>query len=95
MWRKHPLWIIAFFFSFYILYMEAHAESRHEETNQTYSYRGLLQTLHTFLPGNETDLRRNSSKEILTLLLERVECPNNLNGRQQTCNRVSKFIMKT
>ncbi|KAM3929627.1 zinc transporter ZIP12 [Leptodactylus fuscus] len=87
MWKKHPSWIIAFFFSFYILYMEAHAESRHEETNQTYSYRGLLQTLHTFLPGNETDLRRNSSKEILTLLLEKVECPGNLNSRQQSCNR--------
>ncbi|XP_069816625.1 zinc transporter ZIP12 [Dendropsophus ebraccatus] len=67
--------------------MQAHAESRHEETNQTYSYRGLLQTLHTFLPGNETDLRRNSSKEILTLLLEKVECPSNINGRQHTCNR--------
>ncbi|XP_073437964.1 zinc transporter ZIP12 isoform X1 [Dendrobates tinctorius] len=87
MWTKHPFWIKAFFFSFCILYMDAHAESRHGETNQTYSYRGLLQTLHTFLPGNETDLRRNSSKEILTLLLEKVECPSNLNSRQQTCNR--------
>ncbi|XP_056375184.1 zinc transporter ZIP12 isoform X2 [Hyla sarda] len=87
MWRKHPFCIIAFFFLFYLLYMEAHAESRHEETNQTYSSRGLLQTLHTFLPGNETDLRRNSSKEILTLLLEKVECPSNLNGRQQSCDR--------
>ncbi|XP_066440820.1 zinc transporter ZIP12-like [Eleutherodactylus coqui] len=64
--------------------MEAHAESRHEETNQTSSHRGLLQTLHTFFSGNETDLRRNSSKEILTLLLDKVECPV---GRQQTCNR--------
>ncbi|XP_040289988.1 zinc transporter ZIP12 [Bufo bufo] len=83
MWRKHLFWMIAFYFSFYILYMEAHAESRHEETNQTYSHKGLLQTLQTFLPGNETDLRRNSTKEILTLLLEKVECPN----KQQTCNR--------
>ncbi|KAG8573737.1 hypothetical protein GDO81_012523 [Engystomops pustulosus] len=87
MLEKHQSWIIAFFFSFYILYMEAHAESRHEETNQTYSYRGLLQTLHSFLPGNETELHRNSSKEILTLLLEKVECPGNLHRRQQTCNR--------
>ncbi|XP_063777612.1 zinc transporter ZIP12 [Pseudophryne corroboree] len=89
MWnsRKHPFWIITFFLCFGFILMEAPAESRHEETNQTYNHRGLLQTLHTFLPGNETELRRNSSKEILTLLLEMVECPGNLNGKQQTCAR--------
>ncbi|KAG9476572.1 hypothetical protein GDO78_003228 [Eleutherodactylus coqui] len=81
MWTKHPCWITLFYFLFWILYMEAHAESRHEETNQTSSHRGLLQTLHTFFSGNETDLRRNSSKEILTLLLDKVECP----GRQTAC----------
>ncbi|KAM5157753.1 zinc transporter ZIP12 [Mantella aurantiaca] len=85
-WKKHPFWIIAFFSAFGVICMREHAESRHEETNQTLSHR-LLLTLQSFLPGNETELRRNSSKEALTLLLEKVECPANLNGRQQTCNR--------
>ncbi|XP_075068021.1 zinc transporter ZIP12 isoform X2 [Mixophyes fleayi] len=86
-WKKHPFWIITFFSSLGVIFMEAHAESRHEQTNQTHSHRGLLQTLHTFFPANETELRKNSSREIVTLLLEMVECPSNLNGRQQPCNR--------
>lgn len=85
-WKKHPFWIIAFFSAFGVIFMKEHAESRHEETNQTQSHR-LLQTLHSFLLGNETELRRNSSREALMLLLEKVECPGILNGRQQTCNR--------
>ncbi|XP_068091675.1 zinc transporter ZIP12 [Hyperolius riggenbachi] len=87
-WKKHPFWIAVFFSAFEVILMKEHAaESRHELANQTSIHKGLLQTLHTFLPGNETELRRNSSKEILTLLLEKVECPSFINDRQQTCNR--------
>ncbi|KAM9307476.1 zinc transporter ZIP12 [Gastrophryne carolinensis] len=86
-WKKHPFWIVAFFSSSGVIFMKEHAESRHEDTNRTNSHGGLLQMLHTFLPANESELHRNSSKEALTLLLEKVECPGKFHGRQQTCNR--------
>ncbi|MEE6466814.1 hypothetical protein FKM82_007062 [Ascaphus truei] len=86
-WKKHLFWRSVFVFQFSVLFIKAQADSHHEDLNQTYSQGGLLQVLHTLMAGNETDLQKNSSRDVVAVLLEKVECPLNIHGKRQTCNR--------
>ncbi|XP_053323677.1 zinc transporter ZIP12 [Spea bombifrons] len=86
--KKHFCWKSGFFFIFVILFVKVLAESRHENTSQTYGQGGLLQTLHSLIAKNETDIQKNSSRELLTKLLEKIECPKGITERPaQTCKQ--------
>uniref|UniRef100_A0A8C5MCR7 Zinc transporter ZIP12 n=1 Tax=Leptobrachium leishanense TaxID=445787 RepID=A0A8C5MCR7_9ANUR len=89
MWnlKKPSFWRSVFFVISTALLIKAPAETRQENINQTSIQEGLLQTLHDLMTGNETDVPKNSSKEILTTLLELVECPKGSNDKLQSCNR--------
>ncbi|XP_063308579.1 zinc transporter ZIP12 isoform X1 [Pelobates fuscus] len=85
--KKRLLWRSGLFFIFCTLFVKALAESRHGKTNQTSIRGSLLQTLHNLLPGNETDSPKNNSRDVLTMLLEQVQCPQSNTDRLQTCKR--------
>ncbi|KAM4705381.1 zinc transporter ZIP12 [Rhinophrynus dorsalis] len=89
MWKgkKHLFGKAALLFTVWIFFVKTQAESRHEDINQTYSQGRLLHILHTFMGGNNTDLHNNSSRQIIEILLDKVECPKKSNGRQETCTR--------
>ncbi|KAM8967619.1 zinc transporter ZIP12 [Pelodytes ibericus] len=95
--KKPQNWRRGFVFIFITLFVkEASAESRHENITQIFSQGGLLQTLHSLMAGNETDIAKNSSREVLTVLLEQVECPKCIIGRPQTrkrCLQVDNLLL--
>ncbi|XP_053571677.1 zinc transporter ZIP12 [Bombina bombina] len=82
----HFFWEVLFVFTLGTTFMKTLAFSRHEENNRTYSQGSLLEILQMFMPVNQSGLQKNNSKEVITVLLEKVECPQN-NGKQGTCNQ--------
>ncbi|KAE8596076.1 hypothetical protein XENTR_v10015958 [Xenopus tropicalis] len=84
-WKKSLFWRIPVFFTFGALFVCA--ESRHKDNKQPPSQGGLLQALYSLNSANGTFLHKNNSTDIISLLLEKVECPKNVHGKQDPCTQ--------
>ncbi|XP_030058027.1 zinc transporter ZIP12 [Microcaecilia unicolor] len=72
-------------FLFGLSHTKAQTERHHEHIDSTHNSGSLLELLQTFTTYNNTDVKVNHTKELLSVLLEQVECPQRIREGQGSC----------
>uniref|UniRef100_A0A7M4FXH0 Zinc transporter ZIP12 n=1 Tax=Crocodylus porosus TaxID=8502 RepID=A0A7M4FXH0_CROPO len=80
---KHPnFWVVYSVFIFSTITAEAQPGKEHEQDGSS----ALMEVLHVLSADNSTEFHKNHSRELIKILLERIECPQQTNGIQEDCN---------
>ncbi|XP_019352973.1 zinc transporter ZIP12 [Alligator mississippiensis] len=80
---KHPtFWVIYSVFIFSTITAEAQPKKEHKQDGSSV----LMEVLRILSADNSTEFHKNHSRELIKILLERIECPQRTNGIQEDCN---------
>ncbi|XP_010226032.1 PREDICTED: zinc transporter ZIP12 isoform X2 [Tinamus guttatus] len=84
---KHAaLGVVCSAFVFSVLVAEGQSGEEHGQDGSYAPSRGYLVEVVRVLSAGNTELHKNRSRELVTTLLERAECPQRIYGMQEDCN---------
>ncbi|NXU91409.1 S39AC protein, partial [Xiphorhynchus elegans] len=84
---KHPaLGVVCSAFIFSVLIAEGQPGEEHGKDGSYAPSRGYLMEVLHLLSAENTELHMNHSRQLVKMLLERTECPQQIYGMQEDCN---------